>query len=105
MLCNERGQLSRVHTQSMKKAIQLKAESARKLSRILMAKLGAPEGGSPGCDHWGTEYQFTWRYRHDDGTSWAKRGFGPTRKMVTLSRFEPKAGAPVFRMWIHLCEV
>jgi hypothetical protein len=88
----------------MKKPIQIKAESARKLSRVLMAKLGPPEGGSAGCDHWGTEYQFTWRYRHNDGSTWAKLGFGPTRKMVTLSRFEPKNGTPVFRMWIHLCK-
>ena len=87
----------------MTKPIQLSADSAHKLSRVLTAKLGTPEGGSPGCDIRGTEYQWSWRYRHDDGSALAKRGFGPTRKMITLSRFEPKNGAPRFRFWVHLC--
>ncbi len=70
-----------------------------------MSKLGQPEGGSPNCDFWGTEWQLTWRYRKDDGTTWARMGYGPTRKMVTLSERTEKTGKKTFRIWIHLCAV
>jgi len=77
--------------------------SARKMSRVLMSKLGQPEGGDACCDHWGTEWQSTWRYRHDDGTTWARMGYGPTRKMVTLSERTDKTGKKTFRFWVHIC--
>lgn len=86
----------------MMKAIS--AQSAAKLSKILIAKLGTPEGGSPACDIYGTTYESTWRYRRDDGTSWSKLGFGPTRKMVTLREFIRKNGEKVYSFSVYICK-
>lgn len=87
----------------MKTGKIISAEAARKLSRILSAKNGSPEGGSPGCDRRGTEYQWTWRYRVNDGSAFARLGFGPTRKMVTLSELTDKCGVTTCRIWVHIC--
>lgn len=67
---------------------------AHRLSARLCATLGTPEGNS-GMETgsiWVAES--IWRYRIDDGSSMAKFGYGPTRKMVTLrSSVKPDGGA------------
>ena len=71
----------------MTRKIRISELVAQKLSQKLCKKLGTPEGNS-GCymGKWLT--QSTWRYRRDDGSNWARLGYGPTSKMVTLSTAE-----------------
>lgn len=63
--------------------------SAEKLSRILTAKHGPPETASGVVPFMGIAFcDHSWRLRDDDGSALARLGFGPTRKLVTLSRSE-----------------
>ena len=83
------------------KALDLSETQARKLGRVLTHKCGSPEGGSPACFMGRTEWQWTWRYRIDDGSALARLGFGETRKMVTLSETEHREKTS-FRAWVWL---
>lgn len=57
---------------------------ASRIERNLLARLGQPETSSASdLGHWITEA--TYRFRRNDGSAWSRLGFGPTRKLVTLS--------------------
>lgn len=72
------------------KTIPISATQAFKASRVLTAKLGMPETAS-GFITGGTSHYFSqssWRFRRDDGSPLARIGFGPTRKMVSITKDE-----------------
>lgn len=74
---------------------------AHRLSARLVATLGTPEGSS-GMETgsvWVSES--TWRYRTDDGSSMARHGYGPTRKMVTLRSAVQPDGTTSYVMFVY----
>lgn len=60
------------------------ASVASRISRTLCAKIGTPESSTGSLlGVWHSEV--TWRIRRNDGSGWAKLGFGPLRALVSLS--------------------
>lgn len=85
---------------------QISAESAIKLSRALTAKLGVPEGSGGALlgavSTW--EHCTSWRYRTDDGSGWARLGYGPTRKTVTLTSREKAGYSAEYFLSVHVAK-
>ncbi len=73
---------------------------ASRIERNLFARLGQPETSSASdLGEWITEATF--RFRLDDGSTWARLGMGPTRKLVTLS-YSDKRDAVL--LTVDLCD-
>lgn len=87
----------------MTRSLPISAAQAFKAHRVLCAKLGTPETQS-GFITGGTSHYHasaSWRFRFDDGSPEARLGFGPTRKMVTITSDE-KCGQTSYALHIHI---
>ncbi len=73
---------------------------AARIASRLGSTLGNPEtstGSLLGVWHSG----MTWRFRRNDGSPWSRLGFGPTRKLVTLSHRDDQK--TVARLTVQKC--
>jgi len=87
----------------MTRSLPISAAQASKASRVLCSKLGTPETSS-GFVTGGTSHYHasaSWRFRHDDGSPESRLGFGPTRKMVTITSDE-KGGEISYAIHVHI---